>query len=331
VDGRVEAGLGPPARPADAGLKARAEILDAIFSGSLSGNRAAMTGRLSFSGDVRLAMGMQRVQKDLIRLYTAAREECGGLRLEAAAERSAAALSGPPAAETAVVSVEPTTAAGREVAACSEGGREARAELASVADELFAAGLITATGGNVSVRISGTDEVCITPSQLFKGRLRPEMMVRVGLDGEALDDDAPAPSSERHLHCQIYRARPDVWSVVHAHSTYATVLGLCGLPFAPVDTEAAFLGDLPRVPFQMPGSRELAAAVGEALGSGPAVLLVNHGLVVAGSSLRRVADMAAVIEHVSQIVWACHAAGREPAVLPPDVVEVLRDVGEMMG
>ncbi|MBM3146676.1 MAG: SCP2 sterol-binding domain-containing protein, partial [Actinobacteria bacterium] len=181
VDGRVEAGLGPPARPADAGLKARAEILDAIFSGSLSGNRAAMTGRLSFSGDVRLAMGMQRVQKDLIRLYTAAREECGGLRLEAAAERSAAALSGPPAAETAVVSVEPTTAAGREVAACSEGGREARAELASVADELFAAGLITATGGNVSVRISGTDEVCITPSQLFKGRLRPEMMVRVGL------------------------------------------------------------------------------------------------------------------------------------------------------
>lgn len=207
---------------------------------------------------------------------------------------------------------------------------EVRAELAQVTQELFAAGLLTATGGNVSARIPGADEAWITPSQLHKGSLAPEAMVRITLDGNALDPGAAAPSRERLLHGAVYRARPDVAAVVHAHATYATVLGLTGLAFTPITAEAAFFGDIPRVPFIMPGSAELATAIRDALGDGSAVLLQNHGLVVAGSGLRRAANAADIIEHVAQLLWSCHAAGLPPQPLPAAALATLRAMGRML-
>ena len=321
-EGRVLAGMGAPAQPAEVRLKAKAETLDAILTGRLNGNKAAMTGKLSFSGDVRLAMGMQRVQKDFVRLYSAARAEAGGIDFAApaaAASAAAASAEAPPAAAAPFAARLDAPAA-----------TTLREEVTRVAEELFAAQLITATGGNVSARIPGTQEAWITPSQLFKGRLTASMMVRIDLDGNAADPDAAAPSSERLLHCEIYRARPEVEAVVHAHAAYATILGMSGIPFAPVTTEAAFFGDLPRVPFIMPGSRELAVAVREALGAGSAVLMQNHGLVVAASSLRQAANAAEIVERVSQLIWGCHAVGKKPPTLPKDVLATLRDIGRMM-
>ncbi len=90
-DGRVLTGFGAPPEPAKMRLKAKGEVLDAILDGRLNGNKAAMTGKLSFSGDVRTAMGAQRVQKDFVRLYGAARAETGGIDFTAVA---AAAPSG---------------------------------------------------------------------------------------------------------------------------------------------------------------------------------------------------------------------------------------------
>ncbi|MEI6451968.1 MAG: NAD(P)-dependent oxidoreductase, partial [Actinomycetes bacterium] len=321
-DGRVLAGLGASPQPAEVRLKAKGETLDAILTGRLNGNKAAMTGKLSFSGDVRLAMGMQRVQKDFVRLYSAARAEAGGIDFAApasAASAAAASAGAPPAAAAPLAARLDAPAA-----------TTLREEVTRVAEELFAAQLITATGGNVSARIPGTQEAWITPSQLFKGRLTANMMVRIDLDGNAADPDAAAPSSERLLHCEIYRARPEVEAVVHAHAAYATILGMSGIPFTPVTTEAAFFGDIPRVPFIMPGSRELAVAVRKALGAGSAVLMQNHGLVVAASSLRQAANAAEIVERVSQLIWSCHAVGKKPPTLPKDVLATLRDIGRMM-
>jgi autoinducer 2 (AI-2) kinase len=318
----VLAGLGAPPETAEVRLKAKGETLDAILTGRLNGNKAAMTGKLSFSGDVRLAMGMQRVQKDFVRLYSAAREEAGGIDF--------AAPSSSAPAPTADATAPPASAVPLSGSLDTPAAATLREEVKRVAEELFAAQLITATGGNVSARIPGGQEAWITPSQLFKGRLTADMMVRIDLDGNAADPDAAAPSSERLIHCEIYRARPDVEAVVHAHAAYATVLGMSGIPFAPVTTEAAFFGDIPQVSFIMPGSRELAVAVREALGVGPAVLLQNHGLVVAASSLRQAANAAEIIERVSQLIWSCHAVGKEPPTLPKDVLATLREIGRMM-
>lgn len=207
---------------------------------------------------------------------------------------------------------------------------EPREEMVRVINELYQLQLITATGGNVSVRIADKNEAWITPGQLYKGDLRPEVMVRIDLEGNALDPAALAPSSERLLHTEIYQVRPDVQAIIHAHAPYVTILGLSGKPFLPVNADAAFIKELPRVPFLMPGTRELAVAVAGALGKNPAAIMQNHGIVVAASSLRRASNLLQAIERAAQLILGCYAVGVEPLTLPADVVKMLQEIGEMM-
>jgi len=307
-DGAVVADVGAPPQPAEVCMKASAETLDGILTGRVSGNKAAMSGRLSFSGSVRLAMGLQRIQGDLVRLYTAAREEAGGIDLTLLKP-----AMGVPAGPLALDIPE-----------------DPRQELVQIASELFQLQLITATGGNLSLRIEGRPECWITPTQLYKGNLRPEAMVRIDFEGNALDAGALAPSSERSLHTEIYRARPEVRAIIHAHAPYATILGLSGLPFSPITTDAAFFKEMPLVPFIMPGTQELALAVVKALGQNPACILRNHGLVVAASSLRRAANLVEAIERTAQLIWGCYAVGKKPPTLPKEIVRMLGEMGEMM-
>ena len=98
----------------------------------------------------------------------------------------------------------------------------------------------------------------------------------------------------------------------------------------PISTEAAFFGDIARVPFIMPGTHDLATAVAEAMATDWAVLMINHGLIVAGRSLRSASDMVEIIERTSELILGCHAVGKEPPVLPDDVVETLRKMGDMV-
>ena len=97
-----------------------------------------------------------------------------------------------------------------------------------------------------------------------------------------------------------------------------------------VSAEAVFLGDVPRVPFAMPGTQELAQVVVEALGGGVAVLMQNHGVVVAASDLRRAANLVQILERTAEIIVGCYAVGREPPALPDDAVAALRKMGKMM-
>lgn len=309
-DGHVAADLGDPSAEPDVQLRMRAAVFDGIFTGTVNAMEAATSGGLSFTGDTLKAMTLQEIQDDLTRLYLAAREQVG-----------------PPGDLGPVAAARPAHD-GHPPAAVAAG--DPRVEVVHVIEELYAAGLITATGGNVSVRVPGTDEIWITPGQVFKGTLTPEMLVRIDLDGQPLDEGAASPSSERLMHCAVYRARPDAHAVIHAHAPNATVLADAEIPFLPISTEAAFFGDLPRVPFIMPGSQELANAVGAAMATSWAVLMTNHGLLVAGRSLRRAADMAEVIERSAEVILGCHAVGRTPSVLPDAVVARLRKMGDMM-
>lgn len=318
-DDRVlRAAVGEPDPTADVRLRLAAAVLDDMFTGAANAMEAAMDGRLSFTGDAAKAMTLQDMQADLERLYQSARRRVGAPQGLA---RAARAANPPPG---------PASGAATPRAAGVIDASDPRHAIVATVRELYDAQVITATGGNVSCRAIDAEGVWITPSRLFKGDLAPDAMVRIDLAGRSLDPGSRSPSSEWDMHCAIYRRRPEVRAVVHAHAPHATILANTGLPFLPISTEAAFFDDLPRVPFIMPGTADLAEATALALGTGWAVLLVNHGLIVAGRSLRSAADMVEIIERTAEILLGCQAVGRTPPVLPDDVVAQLRKMGDLI-
>jgi L-ribulose-5-phosphate 4-epimerase len=319
VDGVVEAGLGEPPREPHVRLKMDAATFDGLMLGTVNGMQAAMSGKLSFSGDTRRAMSMQRFQRGMGAAYQQARAELGDPGDLAKIGQSSAGT-----VPEATVAIAPPLAHAKT--------GDVRDEILQVVNELYGRGLITATGGNVSARSAeNPDEIWITPSAIFKGDLRADMMVKIDLEGHQLSQSEYAASSERFVHCAIYRNRPEVGAVVHSHAPQATLMALAGVPFEPISADAAFLGEIPVVPFMMPGMPELGRAVAEALGrEGLAVLMQNHGLVVVGTSPRRVADMTEVVERTAQALLGCRMLGVAPQLLPADVVEELRGMGKML-
>jgi len=222
---------------------------------------------------------------------------------------------------------------GRDVLGLDSGSvaEDPRRELVQVIRELYQLQLVTATGGNLSVRVAGKETCWITPTRLHKGSLRPEAMVRIDFQGRPLDAGALVPSSEWAMHVEIYKARPDVQAVIHAHAPYATILGLSGLRFLPITAEAVLLGEVAAVPFVMPGTRELALAVVRALGPRLVCLLKQHGVVVVAGSLRRAANLVEIVERTAQLIVGCYAAGREPCLLSAEEIEALRGSGKTLG
>jgi len=321
--GGLIGGIGSPDDPADVQLKMRADMFDGMFTGRTNPMQAAMEGEISFSGDTAKAMTLTEIQPDMERVYRSAIAEVG----------EPGDLSSIPRPGEPTPAAEPTSAGSSAVTPAPASGIPAsdpRHQLVEVVNELYATQLITATGGNVSVRTGTPGEVWITPSQLFKGDLAPEILVRIGMDGRALDPEARSPSSEALMHTAVLEAKPEAGAVIHCHAPNATILVNAGLPFLPISTEAAFLVRIGRIPFVMPGTADLARAVVEAMGDGWAVLMQNHGILVAGRSLRRAADMAEIIERTAEVILGCYAVGREPPVLPEETVAVLSKMGDLM-
>lgn len=308
-NGTIDSALGSPEHGAQVELEMRGEILDGMFTGTIDTMECAMNGEISFMGDAAKAMTLQHMREAMERLYCAARDAVGD-------PGDLSAIAPPDDARPAPASI---------------GSRDIREELVAIMQELYASQVITATGGNISVRIPGTeDQVWITPSRLFKGDLSPEVLVRINLQGQSLDRGARSPSSEWCMHTRILEVKPEATAVIHAHAPNATILANAGLPFLPISTEAAFFGDIPRIPFTMPGTPELAELVAAAMTDEWAALLVNHGIIVGGRTLRRAADMVEIIERSAEIILGCYALGKEPPVLPAADAAHFRALGDVV-
>ncbi len=199
---------------------------------------------------------------------------------------------------------------------------EMRRALTRMSRELYRQGLLTPSGGNLSVRLAGGAGILITPSGLFKGRLRAADMVRIGLDGQVVGAALPGrvPSIEAGVHATVYRARSDVAVVVHGHPPHATAVATKGLTLDGVTVEGREFGRVPRVPFLPPGSAELAEAVAGALTAHDAVLLEGHGVFAAGASLRAAADLLMEVEHACRVMLLMNNLGVRAQCVPRDCV-----------
>ena len=192
-----------------------------------------------------------------------------------------------------------------------------RAEIVEVGRRLYARGLIAANEGNLSVRDG--DILYVTPAGVCKGFLEPGAIVKTDLAGRPLDP--AAPTTEIPMHVALYRRRPDIRGVVHAHPPTATGFAVAGIPLdRPVVAEAVVvLGRVPLVAYDTPASLELAEKVAEAAVDTDAVLLASHGATTVGNTLIRAWERMETLEQVARVSLVARVLGRE-GTLPLDAV-----------
>lgn len=159
-----------------------------------------------------------------------------------------------------------------------------REALALHGASLHQRGYAHGSSGNLSARLP--DGLLITPTNSCLGRLDPARISKVGLDGTPISGDPP--SKEAFLHLAMYQERPTAQSIVHLHCTHCVALS-CLESFADLPPITAYyvmrIRRLALVPYYRPGDRALAEAVREKARKHHAVLLANHGPVVAGKSI----------------------------------------------
>lgn len=177
----------------------------------------------------------------------------------------------------------------------------AREELCQVCRLLYQRGYTVGHDGNVSLRL-GEDQILVTPSGVGKGRLRPEMLVKCTLSGEVLEGDRH-PSSETPMHLMVYRERPDVRAVVHAHPPMATAFAVCRRPLGEryLTETVSGLGEVPVAPFALPSTREVPDSVRPFVRDHSAVLLANHGALAWGPDLWSAFDRMETVEQTARI------------------------------
>lgn len=201
-------------------------------------------------------------------------------------------------------------------------------EIRSVSVEMLKTGLVSGTAGNVSARAE--HYVAITPSAKNYLAMKAEDVMVIDMDGNVVEGTLN-PSSEMLMHLEIYRRREDVQAIMHTHSIYASVLAVIHKSLPPIiDELVPKLGGEVRVSkYAMPGTRELANNVTDALEMRSAALIANHGAVTCGKTLKEALDSAILLERVSKIYLLALHHG-EPAILPEDVLENETDIWRIL-
>lgn len=184
-----------------------------------------------------------------------------------------------------------------------------REAICQVGKLLYDRGYVAANDGNISVRVG--DRLVITPSGVSKGRMTPEMLLVTDLDAKVLEGDRH-PTSEGKMHLEVYRGRPDVRAVVHAHPPVSTAFAVCrrGLETPYLSELVAGLGQVPCTPsFAMLSTDEVPQSVRPYLADHNALLLANHGALAWGGDLWEAFDRLETVEHTAKIVLNAQLLG----------------------
>jgi len=200
-----------------------------------------------------------------------------------------------------------------------------RLDLVRYGRMLHAQGFVAATDGNLSIRMD-PDRVLVTPTACSKGMMETEDMVVVNLDGEKISG-ACNPSSEIAMHLTIYKMRPDVGAVVHAHPCTATAFASAGIALdEPLCSEIVItLGAVPLAPYATTGTKELSESLKPFIPRHDAILMANHGVVTYGGDLRQAYLRMESVEHYAKIVLAARQLGCAQT-LPSRELEKLNEV-----
>ena len=180
-----------------------------------------------------------------------------------------------------------------------------REEIAELCKSLYDRGLAHGSAGNISVKLADGNWL-LTPTNSCLGRLDPAKISKLDGNGKLINGDPP--SKEAFLHLAMYQERAKSAAVVHLHSLHAVAVSClaeidAGDVFPPITAYAIMqVGKLALVPYYPPGDQSLAKAVRKLAGKHHAVLLANHGPVVAGTSLNAAVNAIEELEQTAQLM-----------------------------
>jgi len=200
-----------------------------------------------------------------------------------------------------------------------------REEICTIGASIFARGLTAGSSGNISVRTD--DGWLMTPTNASLGRLDPARLSKLDRNGALLSGDPP--TKESFLHRVMYEERPDTGAVVHLHSTHSVAVS-CLAEIDPDDVLPPItayyvmrVGRLPLIPYFRPGDLELAEAVRGFAGRHHAVLLANHGPVVAGANLDAAVNAIEELEETAKLYLLLRGA-KTRFLSPAQVKELMQ-------
>jgi len=197
-----------------------------------------------------------------------------------------------------------------------------RADIVEVGRRMYNRGYTASNDGNISVRL-GPDRLLMTPKSVCKGFMTPDMMCITDLQGKKLQGDRD-PSSEMLMHLEVYRQRPDVQSVVHAHPPIATGFAVAGIPLdrAVLAEVLTTLGSIPIAEYATPSTSELPDAVRRYIKAHDGMLLANHGALTVGADLYSAYYKMETIEHFAHISLVARLLGRENLISREEVLRL---------
>lgn len=183
--------------------------------------------------------------------------------------------------------------------------------------------LVVWTSGNVSARDSKTNLVVIKPSGVPYHKLSPDNLVVVDLNGKVIDGNLK-PSVDMATHLYIYRHMPDVMSVIHTHSTYASAFAATGKSISVCLTAMAdFFGrDIPIGNLVLIGEEEIGKEIVNKIGNSKAIIMKNHGPFTIGVNVNEALKAAIFLEESAKTLIMAKILG-EPQSIPEPIVDTL--------
>ncbi|HUO17926.1 MAG TPA: class II aldolase/adducin family protein [Verrucomicrobiae bacterium] len=201
--------------------------------------------------------------------------------------------------------------------------RKYRDEIVRYGRMLHERGFVAAMDGNLSVRLRD-NRILVTPTCVSKGAMKSGDMVIVDTDGNRVSGRRNV-TSEIGMHLLVYRLRPDVGAIVHAHPPTATGFAAAGIPLTePLVCEVVMgLGCIPLARYGTPGTSELAQTLEPYVPDYDAILMSNHGVVAYGDTLEHAYMKMETVEHFAQIALVTHLLGRQQPLQEPDIEKLL--------
>ena len=206
---------------------------------------------------------------------------------------------------------------------------QARKLIVEIGDLLYDRSYVVSSDGNVSVRLD-EDRVLATPTMTCKGRMTEECLALTDMEGRPLGDRKA--SSELAMHLLIYKERPDIRAVCHAHPPHGTAFAVAALAIdKPILSEVILtLGCVPLTDYGTPSTSELTEAMRPFVKHHNALLMANHGAVAYGEDLWQAFDRLETLEHTAKIAILAKALGGAND-LPADAIEKLVNIREKAG